>query len=781
MASGYRPPHMSGAGGIGEAYPMDQSQSSQSIPGDNLRNIMNQPRQQQQQQQHHHGHSLDQSSTSYDTPRTSGDGGSAIGGPPRRNSMISEASSSQYYGYPAERRNSQTSQSRRGSMLSEASSSQYSAHPSSQSRRGSMFSEASGSQQPQPYFAPGERINRRSSAASSEYDESVVDYTHQYTQQYNQAISAAVAGTTNQSVYSASASRSIYEEAQSQSSSRFGGIMYHKGTSSSRRSTLEAAPPSTNDNVSSSNMSTMTPSGITNPVSSSTGTTPSGGIYHQPQVSQVRYTSPSGNLLVRVRIDEEPSLELDKDELRVFAHGVDSNEHTENIHESHFRNLHNDASTIFTSRSAAVSLDDSLRSGKTLIVNGTPKHSYAILDDDGPTTELEHDKLRMKQFLFSPSFRRSLFLGICFVLLGLGLFLTLENVTSVKRASDWVEPHRDNDLLHRGGGIDWTFGSDAPKPFAGATIDQSVEYHIADWAHGTSRVPPAASIDGFGSVALSETVMFKDVPFFWGVPFAGGNTLEMIFGQCLTLVQASNKGIVEDGEGTRNELQLATVPVMGRTYLNVDLSTVEGIQRASALALGTSGMADIVYSPLLHEASELFSTMNQGRLFVLVRHPLEREFARFRWLLRNEKLPQNKRKMSYLEFASSPYVVDNWMTRSLVRKEQDEFLTAKDMHNAKELLRRKALVGLHSDTHGAARHFARHFGWDHARSGGKLNEGALSCFERAILDGMATDMKGGEDHLVAKEAVEGSVASRKIMEKNRFDFELFAYSQQLYK
>ena len=328
-------------------------------------------------------------------------------------------------------------------------------------------------------------------------------------------------------------------------------------------------------------------------------------------------------------------------------------------------------------------------------------------------------------------------------------------------------------------------GSDAPRPQAGAHIEYSVENYIADWAHGTSRVPATntASLDGYGSVALSETVQFKDVPLFWGLPFAGGSIVESVLGQCMNLVQASDgKGITED---ELDDLHLSTVFAMGKKYLNVDLSNVEGIERASALALGTSGMADVVYSPLLQEVSDLFSTMNQGRLFIMVRHPVEREFARFRYLRKADHgsmlLKAEDKAMSYDEFAYSDYVADNWMTRTLVRKSQEEELTAQDMHTAKEILRRKALVGIYSDIIGAVRHYVRYFGWDNAMNGGKLNTGTLSCFERAILEGMGKDTYGTDTKLDEAETQEGSVAWRKIMEMNRFDFELYAYSKQLYK
>mmetsp|Transcript_16232 Transcript_16232/g.35325 ORF Transcript_16232/g.35325 Transcript_16232/m.35325 type:complete len:294 (+) Transcript_16232:1667-2548(+) len=287
-------------------------------------------------------------------------------------------------------------------------------------------------------------------------------------------------------------------------------------------------------------------------------------------------------------------------------------------------------------------------------------------------------------------------------------------------------------------------------------------------------------MDGFGSVAVSEAAMFKDVPVFWGLPFTGGDILDSVLGQCLSLVQASDKGTQDEDAG--DDLHLRTVFVEGKSYLNVDLSNSQGIQRASALALGTSGMADVAHSPLLYEVSRLFSPMNRGRLFILVRHPVEREFARYRHMQRwrKEELLGDDEDMTYDEYAQSEYVADNWMTRTLVGKNDEDELTANDMHTAKEILRRKALVGLYSDIMGAARHYARHFGWDHARGGGRLNKGTISCFERAILDGMRGDLDEA-GHLVEKDSREGTIAWGKVMKKNKFDFELYIYSQQLYK
>jgi hypothetical protein len=286
-------------------------------------------------------------------------------------------------------------------------------------------------------------------------------------------------------------------------------------------------------------------------------------------------------------------------------------------------------------------------------------------------------------------------------------------------------------------------------------------------------------MDGYGSVSVHESAMYADVPYFWGLPFAGGSIVESALGSCLGLVQASDgRGLDGDGDdgagaGAGADIRLSTVLIMGKKYLNVDLSSPGGIARAVSLGLGSSGMADVVHSPLLHEASGLFSPSNMGRLFVAIRHPAEREFARFRYLRRwdHGKLMKegdarnDAGGMSYEEFADSDYVVDDWMTRTLVGKGSDESPTAGDMHTAKEILRRKAVIGLYSDLLGVMRHYARHFGWDNASKGGRLTDGTLACFESSILEGMGRETHGTAD-LVDEDALEGSAPWRRIMERN---------------
>ena len=64
------------------------------------------------------------------------------------------------------------------------------------------------------------------------------------------------------------------------------------------------------------------------------------------------------------------------------------------------------------------------------------------------------------------------------------------------------------------------------------------------------------------------------------------------------------------------------------------------------------------------------------------------------------------------------------------------------MHAAKEILRRKAVMGLYSNLLGVMRRYARHFGWGNASKGGRLTNGTLTCFKSSILEGMGRETHG---------------------------------------
>ena len=123
---------------------------------------------------------------------------------------------------------------------------------------------------------------------------------------------------------------------------------------------------------------------------------------------------------------------------------------------------------------------------------------YSSFHLDGPASEIDRMREKLEMIVFSPPFRRFVYLGLCFVLIAAGVVLTMENFMSVRTEADWIEPRSSSasssggggDEVHRApsssssthgagydvgggddteGGVDWTFGESPsfrpPPPF----------------------------------------------------------------------------------------------------------------------------------------------------------------------------------------------------------------------------------------------------------------------------------------------------------------------------
>ena len=68
--------------------------------------------------------------------------------------------------------------------------------------------------------------------------------------------------------------------------------------------------------------------------------------------------------------------------------------------------------------------------------------------------------------------------------------------------------------------------------------------------------------------------------------------------------------------------KLGVFQLEGAEYVNVDLSTKDGIGRASSLGIASGHVADVIVSPHFNDvASRIFTPSDQGRMFALFRHP----------------------------------------------------------------------------------------------------------------------------------------------------------------
>ncbi|KAL7538202.1 hypothetical protein ACHAWF_006016 [Thalassiosira exigua] len=273
---------------------------------------------------------------------------------------------------------------------------------------------------------------------------------------------------------------------------------------------------------------------------------------------------------------------------------------------------------------------------------------------------------------------------------------------------------------------------------------------------------------------LSDVRRPTDVAFFFHVPRAGGSTIKSIVGRCLDLVQSSEVG-VRDGRGSDPKLEV--VEVSESRYVNVDTTTVPGIQRAVDLGLARSGLADVVVSSYLHESAALFDLHHRGRASVLLRDPVHRAASMY-WH-RVKELGDLDPATTVEDYAQGNGIENNWMCRFLADRMTGE-LTKDDLEHAKAVLKDKFLVGFLDDLDESVHRMMKYHGWKYAD-----DETDRMKQEDCVRDLATSDEGGGgggpnanpHEYEIPKR---GSQAHALISWQTQFDAKLYAYAREIF-
>ena len=205
--------------------------------------------------------------------------------------------------------------------------------------------------------------------------------------------------------------------------------------------------------------------------------------------------------------------------------------------------------------------------------------------------------------------------------------------------------------------------------------------------------------------------------------------------------------------------------------MNVDTATPAGIERAKRLDLIGSGMAEITVSSLLYQASSLFSERHKGRLFTIIRHPVERAVSLFHYVQdtqwrRRQTFQKELSDLTIEEYFESGLSENNWMTRFLVNEPTKGELSNDDLKLAKEILRRKCLVGLLKEKGESFARFERYFGFP------LKNDDQKDCHEKKLQ--WAWPQKHRHD-----EVEENTPLWDLIVSHNVYDMELYHYASEV--
>ncbi len=301
-------------------------------------------------------------------------------------------------------------------------------------------------------------------------------------------------------------------------------------------------------------------------------------------------------------------------------------------------------------------------------------------------------------------------------------------------------------------------------PNNAAIIDPSITMNV-DTSHVGLPLP-----EYFNNFVDVDAKSDHSVPFFWHVPRAAGSTIDEILGVCYHLRIAANAGAYQ-GHGEDQNLQLLDVGA-GHSYVNVNIATSAGIQRAAALGLVPSGLSDVVVSALVNEAGQLYDPLNQGRIFTLLRHPVDRAVSLFYFLQdatwkAEATFDQHLANISITDFYRQKLGESNWLVRYLTNQVTKPYVDERDLNLAKEILRRKCLVGLTSKKEESIARFEKYFGW-HLN-----NEADKKCLDNKLKREWTLKHPHGN-------VEEGSELWDLIASHNYYDMQLYDYAKILF-
>lgn len=233
-------------------------------------------------------------------------------------------------------------------------------------------------------------------------------------------------------------------------------------------------------------------------------------------------------------------------------------------------------------------------------------------------------------------------------------------------------------------------------------------------------------------------------------------------GACLGLVTADQHGAFSN--------RTASLEVLTRKaahYVNVDATSISGLQTANSLGFASQQPADAVYTAFLREATQyLFDGDHPAAVFALFRHPVDRAVSLFYYLQHAtwEKTYRPEfQNLSLRDFARSR-ADDNYMTRTFRGKTADMPLTRDDLELAKHFLEHYVLVGLTDQIDESIERFAQAFGWDQ-QSRWK------NCWRRA---------SHGNNRFDHPHVQPGDDDWNLLAARNEFDLELFRFAQELF-
>lgn len=192
------------------------------------------------------------------------------------------------------------------------------------------------------------------------------------------------------------------------------------------------------------------------------------------------------------------------------------------------------------------------------------------------------------------------------------------------------------------------------------------------------------------------------------------------------------------------------------------MSSNADIERADRLGLVDSGLADVIATPLIAEASRLFrDRFKTGRLFAILKHPVKRAVADF---VAKKTTNKKLQTMHLYQYAQSVHVHENPVVKAIANV--TGAVSNEHVMLAKAILENYVLVGLADEYEESMSRFYNYFGWTKEGEWGACQSNFL-----AVLKYQSEDEETGE----------GTVEYSTLADRNWADMELYSFATELFK
>lgn len=260
----------------------------------------------------------------------------------------------------------------------------------------------------------------------------------------------------------------------------------------------------------------------------------------------------------------------------------------------------------------------------------------------------------------------------------------------------------------------------------------------------------------------------SDSNFFFHIPRSGGSAIKEIAGKCLGKTLAAEVGV---RDGHQEDILLQKVEIDGASYVNVDTTSIDGLHRAANLGLAASGLSDMIASSYFEEVGMLFDLGHKGRAFTIFRHPIERAVSHYWFATRSDRAYIDP-SVSIEDYAQGQGIENNWVVRFITGKMEGE-ITKEHLEMAKEILRRKFLVGFLDDGEETIYRVMKYYDWAFDNDETKRMQ-QEDCIRDLLKD--RTNVNDVEYELPER----GSQANALIKWQTQFDIKLYEYAKELF-